>query len=144
VKLASVLLAVGCSLSAVHAVWLEKTILIPDSFGVLQSRNVWRTTRPTTLSTSAAYNSDCVIAIDGATNQRIARIPTGKWVQNLCYNPTNNKVYCACWGNDSVNRDRRRDPTASSQPWRQEIGLGPSATTRRTTRSTARTMGATT
>jgi YVTN family beta-propeller protein len=36
-----------------------------------------------------------VIAIDGATNAKIARIPAGSNNYALAYNPTNNKVYCA-------------------------------------------------
>ena len=40
-KFASVLLAVGCLLSAVHATWLETTIFLPDSFsGLMNPRMV--------------------------------------------------------------------------------------------------------
>ena len=47
----------------------------------------------------------CVIAIDGATNQRIARIPAGFLGTALCCNPTHNKVYCANTGFDITEPD---------------------------------------
>ncbi len=40
--------------------------------------------------------------IDGATNQKIARIPAGSDISALCWNSTNNKVYCANYGSDNV------------------------------------------
>ncbi len=43
-----------------------------------------------------------MIAIDGATNRKIARIPAGWDIAAFCYNPTNNKVYCANWNNATV------------------------------------------
>jgi len=55
-KYASVLLAVGCLLSAVKAQWLETTI----------------------------------------------QLPSGSGPHALCYNPQNNKVYCANLDSDDV------------------------------------------
>ncbi|MDI6765617.1 MAG: beta-propeller fold lactonase family protein [Bacteroidota bacterium] len=44
-----------------------------------------------------------MIAIDGATNQKIARIPMGSgYTLALCWNPTNNKVYSANYYSDNI------------------------------------------
>jgi YVTN family beta-propeller protein len=43
-----------------------------------------------------------VLAIDGATNQKIARIPAGLGVRVLGYNSTNNKIYCANYYDGNV------------------------------------------
>ncbi len=83
-----------CCLSAAQAQWLETTIPIPDSFGVLEEPQCLAYNATNTTIYVGGRDGDCVIAIDGATNQRIARIPTGKFVLDLCYNSTNNKVYC--------------------------------------------------
>jgi len=45
---------------------------------------------------------NCVIVIDGETNQKIARIPAGEDIRALCWNSTNNKVYCANQASDNV------------------------------------------
>jgi YVTN family beta-propeller protein len=94
-KYASVLLAVGCLLSAVHAQWLETTVPVGDY--------------PTLLCYNSRENKvycaylegDSVTVIDGATNQVIAEIAVGPEVTGLCYNPAANKVYCSYW-NDGV------------------------------------------
>ena len=75
--------------------WRETTVLLPDSLGGLGVRGASSTTLPTTPSTLAADRGQCVVAIDGTSNERVARIPTGSDVVALCYNPQNNKVYCA-------------------------------------------------
>ena len=74
----AVLLVVFCCLSAVSGQWLETTIYLPDSLGGLTHPQclVYNTTN-NTIYVGGQYG-DCVIAIDGATNQRIARIPTGR------------------------------------------------------------------
>jgi YVTN family beta-propeller protein len=94
----SVLLAV----SFASAQSLETTIFLPDSLSGL--------TRPKCLAYDSSSNTvyvggetgDCVIAIDGATNQKIARIPAGSGIYALCYNPQNNRVYCANRYSDNV------------------------------------------
>ena len=89
--------AICCCLSAVSGQWLETTIYLPDSFGGL--------TQPQCLVYDSLNNfvyvggAECVMAIDGATNRRVARIPTGLGTRALCVSPEN-KVYCA--SNDSV------------------------------------------
>ena len=47
--------------------------------------------------------------IDGATDRVIATVTAGNYPRALCYNPTNNKVYCANYGTARRDRDRRRD-----------------------------------
>ncbi|MEO0114131.1 MAG: YncE family protein [candidate division WOR-3 bacterium] len=85
------------------AQWLETTIFVPDSFcGIIYPK-------------AFAYNitnnkiyvggkkGDCVIVIDGETNEKIAKIMTGSRIytsdwneaNHLVWNATNNKVYCA-------------------------------------------------
>jgi len=67
--------------------WLETTIYLPDSFGGM--------TRPQCFTYNTTANTvyvgggagSCVIAIDGTTNQKIARVPTGSCVTDMCYNP---------------------------------------------------------
>ena len=99
-KYAFLLLAAGCLLSAASAQWLEETIWLPDSFS-------WPLD-PQCLVCDSANNTvyvggygDYVFAIDGATNRKVARIPV-RSAGALCYNPTNNKVYCANSGSASV------------------------------------------
>jgi YVTN family beta-propeller protein len=90
------------AVSLVSGQWLEKTIYLPDSFGGL--------TMPQCLAYNSANNTiyvggeygRCIIAIDGATNQKIARIPSGCGTRDLCYNPRDNRVYCAEYDNDTV------------------------------------------
>jgi YVTN family beta-propeller protein len=43
-----------------------------------------------------------VTVIDGATNSVIATVTVGAWPGALCYNPQNNKVYCANYDTASV------------------------------------------
>ena len=94
-QVAVLLLAVGCWLSPARGQWKETDILLPDSLGGLGS--------PQCLVYDSANNTiyvggaggDCVLAIDGTTNERVARIPAGSNVSTLCYNPQNNKVLCA-------------------------------------------------
>ena len=97
----AILLAV-CCLSAASAQWNEATTLVPDSFGGLQNPQcLTHNATNNTIYVGGRY-SDCVIAIDGVTNQKIARIPTGMDVYDICYNLTTNKVYCANYGSNDV------------------------------------------
>jgi YVTN family beta-propeller protein len=82
--------------------WLDETLYLPDSFGGIYG--------PQCLAYSAANNtiyvggpySDCVIAIDGASNQKVARIPTCLNVSALCCNSQDDKVYCASYIRNQV------------------------------------------
>jgi len=102
VKLVSVLLAVGCFLSVVHAQWQEAVVFVPDSFGGLKNpQYMTYNSTNNTIYVTGLYSSS-VVAIDAATYQEIARIRVGKTAGALCYNPTNNKVYCGNDGDNSV------------------------------------------
>jgi YVTN family beta-propeller protein len=100
-RFASALLAVGCLLSIAPGQWLETTIMLPDSLcGLRHPRCLTYNSVNNTICVGGD-DGECVLAIDGATNQKIARIPTGSYGIALCYNPTNNKVYCAnSWSDD--------------------------------------------
>jgi len=80
--------------------WLEMTILLPDSLGGI--------TGPQTLVWDSLDNTLFVggdsgaLVIDGATSERVARVWTGSTVSAVCYNPQNNKVYCANQSDDNV------------------------------------------
>lgn len=81
--------------SLITAQWLETTIYVPDSLcGVLNPQAFTYNTTNNKIYVGGEAG-DCVIAIDGATNEKIARIPTGINVAALCWNSVNNKVYCA-------------------------------------------------
>jgi len=94
-KYAFVLLVASCSLSAVHAQWLETTIPVGQIPCALcynaQNDKVY----------VASEGSSKVTVINGATNEVIARVAAGNGV-GLCYNQTNNRVYCADLGPDVV------------------------------------------
>jgi len=93
-----------CSLlpALLFSQWLETTIYVPDSFSRMKN--------PCAFTYNATNNKiyvggrfgNCVIVIDGATNQKIAKIPAGRGIYSLCWNSTNNKVYCANYGSDNV------------------------------------------
>ncbi len=82
--------------------WLEKTILVPDSF-------VWQR-GPQSLAYESAANTiyvgsqsgNCIIAIEGTTMEKFARIPADTGVRVLCYNLADNKLYAANHGSNSV------------------------------------------
>ena len=86
------LLAAGCSLSAVHAQWLETTIYLPFDVrgsGILYVADVGK-----------AYLGDdgnqAVLVIDGARNTVSGRVqlPLQSGPGAFCYNPVNQKLYC--------------------------------------------------
>ena len=56
-------------------------------------------------SIARTTGSNNVTVIDGATNQVVATVAVGSNPEALCYNPQDNKVYCANW----VQRQRDRD-----------------------------------
>ncbi|MEO0136041.1 MAG: FlgD immunoglobulin-like domain containing protein [candidate division WOR-3 bacterium] len=87
--------------SIATAQWLETTIYIPDSLcGVIEPCAF--TYNSTNNKIYVGGGGSRVIVIDGATNQKIAAIPVGVKISDLCYNPTNNKVYCANEYSDNV------------------------------------------
>jgi YVTN family beta-propeller protein len=62
----------------------------------LASRTCFAPARKTVYITSPLDSS--VVAIDCSADTVLARIPVGAHPEALCYNPTNDRVYCACWG----------------------------------------------
>jgi len=82
--------------------WLETTIWLSDSLGgVTIPRCVTYNSTDNTVYVGGE-SDDCVVVIDGATNQKIARITAGSGVFAFCYNPQDNKVYCADYHDDGV------------------------------------------
>ncbi|MCK4252773.1 hypothetical protein KAX97_15105, partial [candidate division WOR-3 bacterium] len=75
--------------------WLETTIYVPDSLCGVHNPQAFTYNETNNTIYVGGYNGDCVIAIDGATNEKIARIPAGGDIQALCWNSINNKIYCA-------------------------------------------------
>jgi hypothetical protein len=72
----AVLLALCCCLSAAHSQWLEETIYLPDSCSGLICPECLAYDSANNTVYVAGDGGGCVIAIDGTTNQGIARIPT--------------------------------------------------------------------
>ncbi|HTW91627.1 MAG TPA: YncE family protein [bacterium] len=95
-KYLSVLLAVGCLLTAVHAQWLETTIRL-DS-GASPSALCYNPQNNKVYC--ANYGRGTVSVINGATNVIAATIAIGEEASDLSCNPLGNKVYCA-YGRDS-------------------------------------------
>ncbi|MEO0078167.1 MAG: YncE family protein, partial [candidate division WOR-3 bacterium] len=88
----SVLCAVLCVLcTTVVAQRLEKTIWVPDSMvGAYPSELIYLAPHNSIYVGGGGGN---VLAIDCATNRRVAKIPVGRDVRDFCYNTTNDKVY---------------------------------------------------
>ncbi len=103
VRLAAVLLAVCCWLSAASGQWIEKTLYLPDSLcGVTAPSLVAYNSVDNKVYVTGKYGEftrngrDCwIVVMDGATNQRIARIAVPSEVGSLEYNATDNKIYAA-------------------------------------------------
>jgi len=100
----SVLLTILCLLLPLllFSQWLETTIYVPDSlFGVS-----WPQAFTYNATNNKIYvgggNGNCVIAIDGETDEKIVKIPAGSDIWALVWNATNNKVYCANSGSNNV------------------------------------------
>jgi len=82
--------------------WLETTIYVPDSFaGVVEPQAITHNATNNMIYVGGRYG-ECVVVIDGETNQRIAKIPAGKNIYSLNWNPRNNKVYSANRDDNSV------------------------------------------
>ena len=96
------LLAVSCRLSIASGQWLEKTVLLPDSCGGLiwPETAVWNTLQHRLFVTGGF--ADAVVAIDGGTNRRCARIPLPGGSHHVCFNPRSNKLYCTQDANVAV------------------------------------------
>ncbi len=93
-----------CSLlpAPLYCQWLETTIYMPDSLcGVVYPQAFTYNETNNKIYVGGEYG-DCVIVIDGANNQKIARIPAGNKIRALCWNSADNKVYCANHYSDNL------------------------------------------
>ena len=89
-----VVLAAALAASTASAQWLEKTVYLPDSLsGVYQPRCLAYNSVNNTVYVGG-YSGYCLVAFDAASNEKVARIPVGFDVLDLCYNPQNNELYC--------------------------------------------------
>jgi YVTN family beta-propeller protein len=50
----------------------------------------------------ASWEDSSVVVIDCLADTTIARIPVGGYPEAVCYSPTHDRVYCACWGADGA------------------------------------------
>jgi DNA-binding beta-propeller fold protein YncE len=82
------------------AQWLETTIYIPDSLCRIYGPHAVTYNSINNTIYVGGDGGNCVIAIDGTTNEKIALIPAGSNTRALVYNPINNKVYCTNSEND--------------------------------------------
>jgi len=103
----AVVTAVFTLAGALYGQRLETTIWLPDSnSGMLHPGCMVRNSVNNTIfvGSESPYTDECIAVIDGTTNRKLARIQLspGSCAGALCYNPTNNKVYCAGPGSDSV------------------------------------------
>ena len=90
-KYASILLAVSCLLSVVHAQWLETTIQLPDSAEPYAL--CYNPSNNKVYSANQLTNS--VSVIDGATNAVLAHVAVDSFPFALCYDSKDNLIYCA-------------------------------------------------
>jgi YVTN family beta-propeller protein len=92
--------AIVCAMSLTSAQWYETTLMVPDTLG--------RMLHPVCFSYDSANNTvyvggdSCVIALDGETNEKTARVSVGSRVSDLCYVPQNNRIYSANAWSDNV------------------------------------------
>lgn len=64
-----------------------------------------------------------VVAIDCSADTVLARIPVGQEPLALCYNPTNDRVYCACWDDSVYGIDATSNRVASVIPRAYALSL---------------------
>ena len=83
-----------------RAQYVEATIMLPDTLGGL--RRPWSIAYSTVSNRVYVGCEEGVFAVDATTNERLARVTTNGWVIELCYNPQNDKIYCADIDNGNV------------------------------------------
>ncbi|MBM3316121.1 YncE family protein, partial [candidate division WOR-3 bacterium] len=92
-RLAVLLSAVGCLLLVTHAQWLEREVVLPDSLsGLSQPGNFLFSPASNTILVSGD-GSDCIIVLDAATAERVARIPLPGDATAMCLAAPVNKAY---------------------------------------------------
>ncbi len=65
------------------AQWLETTIYVPDSLCGIHNPRAFTYNNTNNTIYVGGEDGNCVIAIDGATNEKIARIPAGENIKAL-------------------------------------------------------------
>jgi len=80
----------------------------------LMSRMCFAPAHKTVYITSPLDSS--VVAIDCSADAVLARIPVGQFPHALCYNPTNDRVYCACRGDTILGIDVATNQVVSVVP----------------------------
>jgi YVTN family beta-propeller protein len=79
------------------AQWLETPVYLPDSLcGALEIRDYTYNSTNDKLYVNGAYVG-WVVVIDCATDQRVAKLLIPGVAGPMCYNPDENKVYCASY-----------------------------------------------
>ncbi len=95
-------LVVGLAARPGIAQRLETTIYLPDSFcGQGFPRRVTYNPVNNTVYVGGSIGN-CLIAIDGQTDTRVARIPVQGCAAALCVDTHNNQVYCASGGSNLI------------------------------------------
>jgi len=84
-----------CSLLPVplYCQWLETTIPIPDSFVGLIRPNAFAYNATNNKVYVGGKHGGYVIAIDGSTNTKVAKIWVGSNVTAICWSSISNKIY---------------------------------------------------
>jgi YVTN family beta-propeller protein len=80
----------------------------------LASRMCFAPAHKTVYITSPLDSS--VVAIDCSADTVLARIPAGRYPRAVCYNPTNDRVYCACGGDTILGIDVATNHVVSVVP----------------------------
>lgn len=95
-KYVSVLLVLGCLVTAVHAQYWEAAVQAGDGpFALCYNSHDDKVYCANLLGGS-------VTVISGANHRVLATVPARDGPAGLCYNPTNDKVYCASYGSGDV------------------------------------------
>lgn len=88
--------------SLLFSQWLQTTIFIPDSLtGLIEPRALAYNATNNKIYVGGS-DGNCVIVIDGETNQKVARIPTGTTITAICWGSVSNKVYCSTYGSNGI------------------------------------------
>ncbi|MEO0005420.1 MAG: YncE family protein, partial [candidate division WOR-3 bacterium] len=74
--------------------WLETTIYLPDTMvGVDEPQHIIYNPANNAIYVGSE-ESDCVLVIDGTTDEKTAKIPLDGGAWAMGYNSQNNKIYC--------------------------------------------------
>ena len=79
----------------------EKTVSLRDTFGWFRgAQSCAYDTRAGVLYVSG--DTDFLMVVDGATNAKLAKVPVPTGINRMCYDSTDNKLFCARPSTDSV------------------------------------------